>query len=172
MDKLTSEHYCRCLDGFKGDGYSCEVDILGCNIINNCGKYALCEFNPNEGGYRCTCDEARVSLFVFSIDIRTQIFIDEIRNEMRNFFFQLLLQGFKGDGFRCRPSVSCHQNTAVCDANAICVPNVSPGQGPDYVCECRKNFLGDGYMCERKTFLRPFFPQLSFVKGSRESLTF
>ena len=52
---------CRCNDGFVGDGSSvCEKEVIGCNIINDCGLHASCRFNGDEGGYRCTCDGARV----------------------------------------------------------------------------------------------------------------
>ena len=59
---LSGEHECRCKDGYVGDGRSvCEKEVIGCNIINDCGNHAMCSFNQEEGGYRCKCDDARVS---------------------------------------------------------------------------------------------------------------
>ncbi|XP_059095776.1 nidogen-like [Tigriopus californicus] len=53
------DYSCECDKGFKGDGYFCKKDVIGCNIINNCGKYADCLFDFDEGGYRCKCDQNR-----------------------------------------------------------------------------------------------------------------
>eukprot|EP00095_Tigriopus_kingsejongensis_P011899 snap_masked-scaffold111_size354240-processed-gene-1.0 protein:Tk11899 transcript:snap_masked-scaffold111_size354240-processed-gene-1.0-mRNA-1 annotation:"hypothetical protein DAPPUDRAFT_314322" len=52
-------HTCRCLKGFKGDGFFCKKDVIGCNVINNCGKYSECLFDYEDRGYRCRCDERR-----------------------------------------------------------------------------------------------------------------
>ncbi len=56
----TYEYYCRCADGFSGDGHFCKKDVIGCNIIDNCGAQAECLFDFEERGYRCKCDERRV----------------------------------------------------------------------------------------------------------------
>ena len=35
--------------------------VIGCNVIDNCDERAACKFNHTEGGFRCKCDEERVS---------------------------------------------------------------------------------------------------------------
>ena len=41
--------------------------MIGCNIINNCGKHAVCMFDYNELGYRCKCNAERVRLYVYHV---------------------------------------------------------------------------------------------------------
>ena len=54
--------FCRCKSGFVGDGRDfCKRDVIGCNVIDNCGRFADCAFDHAEGGYRCRCDRSRVS---------------------------------------------------------------------------------------------------------------
>ena len=64
LDEISMTHYCRCKDGYSGDGYACKEDVIGCNIIDNCGKHASCIFDPNEGGYRCKCDLQKVLIWL------------------------------------------------------------------------------------------------------------
>nr|XP_040583540.1 nidogen-like [Lepeophtheirus salmonis] len=40
---------CRCKPGFHGDGITCREDVIGCNVINNCGQFATCQFDFEEG---------------------------------------------------------------------------------------------------------------------------
>jgi hypothetical protein len=75
LDEISMTHYCRCKDGFSGDGYSCKADVIGCNIIDNCSKFAKCLFDQQEGGYRCKCDSNRVSSFRNCLNELRRIFI-------------------------------------------------------------------------------------------------
>ena len=53
--------YFRCKAGFMGDGYEeCEEEPkIGCNVINNCHRFASCDYDPKAGGYDCHCDTVR-----------------------------------------------------------------------------------------------------------------
>ena len=44
-----------------GDGYEeCEEEPkIGCNVINNCHRFASCDYDPKAGGYDCHCDTVR-----------------------------------------------------------------------------------------------------------------
>ena len=35
--------------------------MIGCNFIDNCDVHASCSYNNTEGGFRCHCNEERVS---------------------------------------------------------------------------------------------------------------
>ena len=35
--------------------------MIGCNFIDNCDVHASCSYNHTEGGFRCHCNEERVS---------------------------------------------------------------------------------------------------------------
>ena len=48
-------------------------------------------------------------------------------------------QGFSGDGYTCRPSISCYDEPTQCDVNAACVPDLD-----GFRCVCLKGFVGDG----------------------------
>ena len=36
--------------------------MIGCNFIDNCDVHASCSYNHTEGGFRCHCNEERVSV--------------------------------------------------------------------------------------------------------------
>ena len=55
----NGKHKCVCQDGYEGSGKTCEKVIIGCNVLDNCSKYAQCLFNALEKGYRCQCDSSR-----------------------------------------------------------------------------------------------------------------
>jgi hypothetical protein len=76
---------CRCVPGFKGDGYqTCErasglnpllvmllcfdlylnsqhfLDVQDCRQRQNCHRDATCDFDPEEGIYLCLCNEGYI----------------------------------------------------------------------------------------------------------------
>lgn len=54
-------------------------------------------------------------------------------------------QGFSGDGFFCRSSVSCRADPSVCHPQASC--DHDPASPFGVSCRCRAGFTGDGYNC-------------------------
>jgi hypothetical protein len=43
-----------------GNGTYCEREVqIGCNVLDNCGRFANCHFIPEEGGFLCLCDSSR-----------------------------------------------------------------------------------------------------------------
>ena len=52
-----SHYRCRCEEGFLGHGFFCKKSVIGCNIINSCGRHAHCLFDYEEHGYRWGCGQ-------------------------------------------------------------------------------------------------------------------
>ncbi|CAK9821012.1 Ndg [Anthophora plagiata] len=47
---------CVCVEGYKGDGTSyCVEDHLGCNVLHNCGRNAICRYHQTSGNFACIC---------------------------------------------------------------------------------------------------------------------
>ncbi|XP_046738745.1 nidogen isoform X3 [Diprion similis] len=47
---------CACISGYNGDGFQdCRPDHVGCNIINNCGRDAVCGYDSAATHYACQC---------------------------------------------------------------------------------------------------------------------
>ena len=75
--------------------------------------------------------------------------------KLTKYLYLKYFQGFEGDGYLCKLTVSCRQNPAVCDPNAECAqlpskqrqPLRQPQQ-PEFGCKCREGFAGDGFTCE------------------------
>ncbi len=43
----------RCQAGFAGNGIDCEKEPeIGCNLVNNCAKFASCLFDPAKRAFR------------------------------------------------------------------------------------------------------------------------
>ncbi|CAG2055236.1 unnamed protein product [Timema podura] len=54
-DSESDEHRCVCDAGFTGDGNSCSVDHISCNVLNSCVPGAECVYDRSAGGHRCRC---------------------------------------------------------------------------------------------------------------------
>ena len=60
--------------------------MIGCNVIDNCDDHASCKYNHTEGGFRCKCNEEKVSanetktryLYDFSTKININIYLKRI----------------------------------------------------------------------------------------------
>ncbi|XP_014478375.1 PREDICTED: nidogen-2 isoform X2 [Dinoponera quadriceps] len=50
------KYKCVCLSGYHGDGIGqCVQDHIGCNVVNNCGRNAVCAYNQSYASYACMC---------------------------------------------------------------------------------------------------------------------
>ncbi|XP_011138379.1 nidogen-2 isoform X2 [Harpegnathos saltator] len=51
------KYKCVCLSGYHGDGIGqCVQDHIGCNVVNNCGRNAVCAYdNQSHANYVCMC---------------------------------------------------------------------------------------------------------------------
>ncbi|XP_070519131.1 nidogen isoform X2 [Cardiocondyla obscurior] len=47
---------CICISGYHGDGVrQCVEDHIGCNVLNNCGRNAVCAYNQTSANFACVC---------------------------------------------------------------------------------------------------------------------
>ncbi|XP_072765184.1 nidogen isoform X3 [Anoplolepis gracilipes] len=47
---------CVCISGYHGDGIrQCVEDHIGCNVLNNCGRNAVCGYNQTSANFACIC---------------------------------------------------------------------------------------------------------------------
>ncbi|XP_029175625.1 nidogen-2 isoform X4 [Nylanderia fulva] len=47
---------CVCISGYHGDGMrQCVEDHIGCNVLNNCGRNAVCGYNQTSANFACIC---------------------------------------------------------------------------------------------------------------------
>ncbi|KAI6235670.1 Latent-transforming growth factor beta-binding protein 2 [Aphelenchoides besseyi] len=134
---------CNCKSGFSGDGFTCVPDRLDCEVRNvMCSEFATCT------NRRCICNEgyAGDGITCMSLTPVTNRFdclachcrADCINDEC------LCKQGFMGNGLACVPDPEdCVNYPAVCHINGYC--NNSTRR-----CECRKEYLGDGYDCSER----------------------
>ncbi|XP_071641916.1 nidogen isoform X3 [Temnothorax longispinosus] len=51
-----SGYKCVCISGYHGDGMrQCVEDHIGCNVLNNCGRNAICGYNQTSANFACIC---------------------------------------------------------------------------------------------------------------------
>jgi len=51
---------CICISGYHGDGIrQCMEDHIGCNVLNNCGRNAVCGYNQTSANFACVCQSVR-----------------------------------------------------------------------------------------------------------------
>ncbi|XP_046419384.1 nidogen isoform X1 [Neodiprion fabricii] len=56
VSKAEGGFTCACISGYNGDGFQdCRPDHVGCNIINNCGRDAVCGYDSAATNYACQC---------------------------------------------------------------------------------------------------------------------
>ncbi|XP_031368253.1 nidogen isoform X4 [Apis dorsata] len=49
---------CVCTEGYNGDGIrQCVEDHIGCNVLNNCGRNAVCGYNQTSANFVCVCQQ-------------------------------------------------------------------------------------------------------------------
>lgn len=131
----TSEggYKCACIDGYHGDGIQqCVADNMGCNALN-CGRNAMCAYNQSTASYNCVCNT--VSRISFEKGAERNV-------KFISFFLQ---KGFFGNGYDCRPQISCRHNPSMCSADAACV--AQPAGSNTFACVCNRGFTGDGLQC-------------------------
>lgn len=78
---------CVCTEGYNGDGIrQCVEDHIGCNVLNNCGRNAVCGYNQTSANFVCVCQQ--VCLLNPQIRPRYYRFLADHPLDRRFFSFQ------------------------------------------------------------------------------------
>ncbi|XP_011351557.1 nidogen-2 isoform X2 [Ooceraea biroi] len=106
-----SGYKCTCINGYHGDGMrQCVEDHIGCNVLNNCGRNAVCGYNQTSANFACICQpgyygdgftclphtSCRHDPNLCSVDA-TCVSAGE------NQFTCVCNEGYTGDGIHCKP---------------------------------------------------------------------
>ncbi|VIO98295.1 Uncharacterized protein BM_BM4383 [Brugia malayi] len=169
LDAYTGRHYCRCLDGFDGDGYMCETvrqntllpsllpepaDAKTCREASDCHQNAHCVVRENSLDYFCECLPGYrgdgVTRCTAADDCTPG---DEhachknavcVFGEVERTYTCKCAQGFVDDGRQCvaRHLTECNEQPGICHKNAQCVYSRDEGR---HKCICKDGTTGDGY---------------------------
>ncbi|XP_032893181.1 stabilin-1 isoform X2 [Amblyraja radiata] len=142
---------CRCKNGYKGDGISCQVeDLCKTPYRGGCAENAEC-FNLGPGNVTCLCNTG------WTGDGRDCIEINECLLSSRggcdeNADCQYIgpgqshcvcKRGFAGDGMICSIIDPCVEENGGCHVLAECEPTKNGNRK----CTCLQGYAGDGMMC-------------------------
>ncbi|KAG8236148.1 hypothetical protein J437_LFUL001582 [Ladona fulva] len=149
---------CRCKPGFRGNGFQCiaVTQEVGCDVVDNCSKFASCSYNEVAEQYLCSCLKGFIGDGITCQEVTTDDFSSGPPQPTCFVGSCWCPQGYQYDGrdgcletpliedSRENPEeVSCN-TVNMCHPNAQCV--YVPRSGI-YQCQCNAGYEGDGQEC-------------------------
>ncbi|XP_076628478.1 nidogen isoform X5 [Colletes latitarsis] len=118
MSASDGGYKCVCIEGYNGDGIrQCVEDHIGCNVLNNCGRNAVCGYNQTSANFGCICQPG------FYGDGFTCLPQSSCRHDStlcspdatcvaagENQFACVCNEGYRGDGADCKPQPKHESN--------------------------------------------------------------
>ncbi|MBL4635139.1 MAG: S8 family serine peptidase [Kofleriaceae bacterium] len=143
---LPGSFECYCLDGYDGDGVTCQ-DIDECaEGIDDCSDNAEC--TNTDPGFSCEClpgftGDGVECLPPNECDLGTDDCDENATcSDTEEGFDCSCNTGYSGDGTVCEDIDECAEGSHDCDANAVC-----ENDDGSFTCECSPHFSGDGKTC-------------------------
>ncbi|PKU35306.1 stabilihypothetical protein [Limosa lapponica baueri] len=148
---LNDTARCICVDGYEGDGFSCQpIDLCSQPERGGCSQNALCT-STGPGTATCQCNTG------WTGDGKACVAIDNCMLESRgNCHINadcvyigpgqskcVCKKGYAGDGHNCDAINPCLMDNGGCHDLAMCVPL----GGGERSCTCPQGFMGDGMTC-------------------------
>uniref|UniRef100_A0A8C0FC42 Stabilin 1 n=1 Tax=Bubo bubo TaxID=30461 RepID=A0A8C0FC42_BUBBB len=148
---LNDTARCICMDGYEGDGFSCQpIDLCSQPERGGCSQNALC-ISTGPGTATCQCNKG------WTGDGKVCMAIDNCMLESRgnchisaNCIYIgpgqskcVCKRGYAGDGHNCDAINPCLMDNGGCHDLAMCVPL----GGGERSCVCPPGYMGDGMTC-------------------------
>uniref|UniRef100_A0A8C3QQ22 Stabilin 1 n=1 Tax=Cyanoderma ruficeps TaxID=181631 RepID=A0A8C3QQ22_9PASS len=148
---LNDTARCICMDGYEGDGFSCQpIDLCIQPERGGCSQNALCT-STGPGTASCQCNVG------WTGDGKACVPIDNCMLESRgNCHLNadciyigpgqskcVCKRGYAGDGYSCDAINPCLMDNGGCHDLATCVPL----GGGERSCVCSEGYVGDGMTC-------------------------
>uniref|UniRef100_A0A8C0ATL5 Stabilin 1 n=1 Tax=Buteo japonicus TaxID=224669 RepID=A0A8C0ATL5_9AVES len=148
---LNDTARCICMDGYEGDGFSCQpIDLCSQPERGGCSQNALCT-STGPGTATCKCNTG------WTGDGKACVAIDDCMLESRgNCHINadciyigpgqskcVCKRGYAGDGHNCDAINPCLMDNGGCHDLATCVPL----GGGERSCACPQGYMGDGMTC-------------------------
>ncbi|XP_053809782.1 stabilin-1 [Vidua chalybeata] len=148
---LNDTARCICMDGYEGDGFSCQpIDLCSQPERGGCSQNALCT-STGPGTATCQCNVG------WTGDGKACVPIDNCMLESRGSCHLnadcvyigpgqskcVCKRGYAGDGHSCDAINPCLMDNGGCHDLATCVPL----GGGERSCVCSEGYVGDGMTC-------------------------
>ncbi|XP_066469618.1 stabilin-1 [Tiliqua scincoides] len=148
---LNKTASCICVDGYEGDGFSCEpIDACEKPDRGGCSENAACT-STGPGTATCQCNKG------WTGDGKACVAIDNCIMETRGGCHDnadcnyvgpgqsscMCKVGYVGDGYNCDLIDPCLMENGGCHEQAVCQ---SLGAG-EKTCRCLEGYMGDGIIC-------------------------
>ncbi|OXB60701.1 hypothetical protein ASZ78_011541 [Callipepla squamata] len=176
---LNDTARCICMDGYEGDGFSCQpVDLCSQAERGGCSQNALCT-STGPGKATCQCNVG------WTGDGKACVAIDNCMQESRgNCHINadciyigpgqskcVCKRGYAGDGHNCDAINPCLIDNGGCHDLAMCVPL----GGGERSCACPEGYVGDGMTCygdvlKKSAFSIPSGTNVTVLVPSEEAI--
>ncbi|NXS59062.1 STAB1 protein, partial [Brachypteracias leptosomus] len=148
---LNDTARCICMDGYEGDGFSCQpIDLCSQPDQGGCSENALC-ISTGPGTATCQCNtgwtgdgKACVAINNCMLESRGNchinadcVYVGPGQSKC------VCKRGYAGDGYNCDAINPCLMDNGGCHDMATCVPL----GGGDRSCACLEGYFGDGMTC-------------------------
>ncbi|XP_017793749.1 PREDICTED: nidogen-2 [Habropoda laboriosa] len=102
---------CVCIEGYNGDGTRyCVEDHIGCNVLHNCGRNAICGYNQTSANFACVCQPGFYGDGMTCLPQSSCRLDSSLCSQFAtcvtagdNQFACVCNEGFIGDGANCKP---------------------------------------------------------------------
>ncbi|XP_048463436.1 stabilin-2-like isoform X1 [Rhincodon typus] len=150
ISEISSNPYCKCATGFKGNGTFCEA-VNACETNNGgCSPNADCKITL-PGKRDCLCRTGYTGDGLICIGINPCLENNggchtnaECTQTGPNQAACNCLTGYQGDGKTCEPVNPCRVDNGGCSEFASC-NHTGPNER---VCSCVTSYVGDGFTCK------------------------
>uniref|UniRef100_A0A8B9GLU5 Stabilin 1 n=1 Tax=Amazona collaria TaxID=241587 RepID=A0A8B9GLU5_9PSIT len=148
---LNDTARCICMDGYEGDGFSCQpIDLCSQPEKGGCSQNALCT-STGPGTATCQCNmgwtgdgKACVAINNCMLESRGNchinadcVYVGPGQSKC------VCKRGYAGDGHNCDAINPCLMDNGGCHDLAMCVPL----GGGERSCACPEGYVGDGMTC-------------------------
>ncbi|XP_028136673.1 nidogen [Diabrotica virgifera virgifera] len=151
---ILRDYECICNEGFEGNGYSCEPEVISCTIVDNCDPQATCAYDETLGKSKCICNPGYVgdgyycTISVGCTSNQDCTVTEECVITPSQKYECICREGYTRDTQNQCVLIAGSCGGGTCVDNAECIYDE---EYETFYCHCKNGFIGDGITeCKKK----------------------